>query len=142
MHRVRGTSRGPTHPRAHVNLYTRAICCHIQRHHSMKACRLILCCTLTPLLLSTSLADEKPPKVSERYFRLNDLFDLEIASDPQISPDGTKVVFVRSFSDVMKDRKRSNLWIVDYQGSDLRPLTADNANDFSPRWSPDGKRLL
>jgi acylaminoacyl-peptidase len=70
------------------------------------------------------------------------MFDLETASDPQISPDGSKVVFVRNFSDIMKDKKRSNLWMVDFEGHDLRPLTTGNANDFSPRWSPDGKRLL
>src|SRR5262245_7367324 len=78
----------------------------------------------------------------QNRFRLLDLFDLEFASDPQISPDGAKIVFVRNFNDIMKDRKRSNLWIVDYENRELRPLTTGNENDFSPRWSPDGKRLL
>lgn len=40
------------------------------------------------------------------------------------------------------DRHRSNLWIVHHDGSDLRPLTSGNNSDSSPRWSPDGKRLL
>jgi len=81
-------------------------------------------------------------ELPEKHFRLLDLFDLETASDPQISPDGSKIVFVRNFNDIMKDRKRSNLWTVDFDGTDLRPLTTGNENDFSPRWSPDGKRLL
>ena len=81
-------------------------------------------------------------EVSEKYFRLIDLFNLEFASDPQISPKGEKVVFVRNFSDIMKDRKRSNLWIVDAESAEARPLTTGNENDFSPRWSPDGTRLL
>ena len=81
-------------------------------------------------------------EVPERYFRLIDLFNLEFASDPQISPNGEKVVFVRDFNDLMKDRKRSNLWIVDTASAEARPLTTGNENDFSPRWSPDGKRLL
>jgi acylaminoacyl-peptidase len=69
------------------------------------------------------------------------MFDLEVATDPQISPDGSRVVFVRNFNDIMKDRKRSNLWIINWDGSDLRPLTTGSENDNSPRWSPDGQRL-
>src|SRR5215471_6676882 len=87
-------------------------------------------------------ASEKLRELPTNRFRPVEMFDLETATDPQISPDGTKVVFVRNFSDIMKDRKRSNLWIVNHDGSDLRPLAAGNENDDSPRWSPDGKRLL
>jgi len=74
--------------------------------------------------------------------RLIDVFELEWASDPQISPDGEAIVYVRNFMDVMSDRRRSNLWMVRADGSDHRPLTTGLANDSSPRWSPDGKRLL
>ncbi len=94
------------------------------------------------LLATSALASDKPATAPENLFRLIDMFDLETASDPQISPDGSKVVFVRNFSDIMKDKKRSNLWMADFDGADLRPLTTGNASDFSPRWSPDGKRLL
>ncbi len=75
-------------------------------------------------------------------FALRDVFELEWASDPQISPDGSRVVYVRNFMDVMKDVRRSNLWIVEADGSDHRPLTTGNVNHGSPRWSPDGQRLL
>ena len=81
-------------------------------------------------------------KEPENRFTAIDMFDLETASDPQISPDGSKVVFVRNYQDIMKDRKRSNLWIINADGSDLRPLTSGNGNDNTPRWSPDSKRLL
>jgi len=108
----------------------------------MKTIPYILAAGLVALLPSPVIASEKPAAPPEKFFRLIDMFDLEIASDPQVSPDGAKVVFVRNFSDIMKDKKRSNLWMVDFEGQDLRPLTTGNANDFSPRWSPDGKRLL
>ena len=71
-----------------------------------------------------------------------DVFQLEYASDPQISPDGKQIVYVRNFMDIMTDRKRSNLWIIDYEGTNHRPLTTGNENDSSPRWSPSGDRLL
>jgi acylaminoacyl-peptidase len=79
--------------------------------------------------------------VAGRHFELADIFQLEYASDPQISPDGQQVVYVRNFMDIMKDRRRSNLWIINYDGTEHRPLTTGNENDSSPRWSPDGKRL-
>ncbi len=87
-------------------------------------------------------SSSKLSELSANRFRPIDMFDLETATDPQISPDGAKVVFVRNFNDIMKDRKRSNLWIINYDGLDLRPLTAGNESDNSPRWSPDGVRLL
>ena len=71
-----------------------------------------------------------------------DLFDLETVAEPQISPDGKHVVYVRRFADVMTDKRLSNLWIVDADGSNHRPLTTGKQNDGSPRWSPDGKQLL
>src|SRR6202051_5369413 len=70
-----------------------------------------------------------------------DEFQLQIASDPQISPDGKKIVYVRRFADPMTDKRYSNLWIVNSDGTDHRPLTTGNHNDASPRWSPDGVRL-
>ncbi len=71
-----------------------------------------------------------------------DVFELEYAGDPQISPDGSEIVYVRTFIDIMTDRDRRNLWIVNYDGSDHRPLLTGQQNFSSPRWSPDGSKLL
>lgn len=73
---------------------------------------------------------------------LLDIFNLEYISDPQISPDGKQVVYVRNFKDVMTDKNLSNLWIVNFDGTQNRPLTTGNTSDNYPRWSPDGKKLL
>lgn len=71
-----------------------------------------------------------------------DIFNLEFISDPQISPDGSKVIYVRNFKDVMTDRNLSNLWIVNFDGSQNRPLTTGEQNDSSPKWSHDGKKII
>ncbi len=73
--------------------------------------------------------------------RSMDVFNLEYASDPQVSPDGTRVAYVRNFMDVMKDKPRSHLWVVNVDTTDHRPLTMGDGNESLPRWSPDGKRL-
>ena len=70
-----------------------------------------------------------------------DEFQLQQATDPQISPDGTKIVYVRRFADPMTDRRYSNLWIINADGGEHRPLTTGNRSDTSPRWSPDGTRI-
>ncbi len=74
-------------------------------------------------------------------FTAGDYFKLENVADPQISPDGSLIVFVRQWPDIMTDRQYSNLWIVNFDGSELRPLTTGEFSDSSPRWSPDGTRL-
>ncbi len=71
-----------------------------------------------------------------------DVFALEYVSDPQISPDGARIVFVREWADPHTDRRYANLWIMNADGSDLRPLTSGKHADSWPRWSPDGGRLL
>ena len=70
-----------------------------------------------------------------------DGFQLEYASDPQISPDGQWVVYVRQWSDPATDRRYTTLWLARTDGSEHRPLTTGKYGDVSPRWSPDGKRL-
>ena len=70
-----------------------------------------------------------------------DLFALEYAADPQLSPDGQWVAYVRRFSDAQTDRRYANLWLVRTDGSGHRPLTNGRTHDEHPRWSPDGKRL-
>jgi len=70
-----------------------------------------------------------------------DEFQIQLPTDPQISPDGKKIVYVRRFADPMTDKRYSNLWIINADGTDHRPLTSGNRSDVSPRWSPDGMRL-
>lgn len=74
-------------------------------------------------------------------FTAEDVFQLERAVDPRISPDGSRVGYVRTGFDIMTDRDRSSLWIVNVDGSDHRPLITGPNNYSSPRWSPDGSRL-
>ncbi|MCH8303463.1 MAG: S9 family peptidase, partial [Proteobacteria bacterium] len=49
-------------------------------------------------------------------FLNTDVFELEIAADPQISPDGSQVAYVRQSMDIMTDRVRSNIWVVGTNG--------------------------
>ena len=70
-----------------------------------------------------------------------DVFKLEWASAPAISPDGKRIIFVRNGLNVMKDARRSALWIMDRSGDNLQPLSSGDANENAPQFSPDGKRV-
>ena len=93
---------------------------------------------MTFALLALLLVQDAP---DTRRFTPADVFALEWASDPQISPDGSRVVYVRNFFDKMNDQARSNLWLVGTDGNNHRPLTTGLRNDSSPRWAPDGNRI-
>jgi acylaminoacyl-peptidase len=75
-------------------------------------------------------------------FTARDVFDLEWVTDPQISPDGRRVIFGRTGYDIIKDAQRSALWIANTDGSDVRALLSPERRAGSPRWSPDGGRIL
>ena len=78
------------------------------------------------------------PDAPVRSFTGSDLFGLSIAADPQISPDGKTIVYVRRSGDVMTDRMQSSLWLIDVASGRQSPFAA---NGGSPRWSPDGTRI-
>ncbi len=107
--------------------------------------RTAFCVVLLCLATSTIQAAEKEAtnqREAQRRFQLMDVFGLEHAGDPRISPDGAEIVYVRNFMDIMRDEPRSSLWIVRFDGSEHRPLTDGTGVQSQPRWSPDGKRLL
>lgn len=61
----------------------------------------------------------------------------EEVSDPQISPDGSKIVYERSRVDRTKDDWTSEIWVMNTDGSRNRFLTEGS----NPRWSPEGNRI-
>ena len=88
------------------------------------------------LFLGASARAQKPAYLDKASF-----YQMESISNPEISPDGTAIVFSRGYVDQMKDQNQSNLWITDAKGERLRQLTDGAWNDSAPVWSPDGKRI-
>ena len=78
------------------------------------------------------------PDGPTRSFTGSDLFGLTIAADPQVSPDGKTIVYVRRTGDVMTDKMQSSLWLIDVASGRQTPFATDGS---SPRWSPDGARI-
>lgn len=74
-------------------------------------------------------------------FNMADVFELEYASDPQISPDGKQIAYVRNRIDIMSDRTIPSIWMIYSDGTTHRPLVSDEKRTRSPLWSPNGDRL-
>jgi len=85
-------------------------------------------------LASDAAAPGKP-------FERMDVFDLEWVSDPQISPDGSRIVYVRNSFDIMADRATGRLWLINSDGTGNVPLTGRDVGESNPVWSPDGSRI-
>jgi len=96
---------------------------------------------LVPCLLCFTLATAAagPAAASPPALSPADVFELQWAGDPQVSPDGREIAYVRYRGDVMKDTFAGDLWLVSADGREHRPLVSKAS---SPRWSPDGTRLL
>jgi acylaminoacyl-peptidase len=103
---------------------------------SLRAAAQVLC----PAFALSSFAVSAP--ALDQPFGLKQIFDLQWAADPRIAPDGKRVVFVRSGYDVMNDDTRHSIWVVNSDGSGMRALTPPDEEASSPRFSPDGSRLI
>ena len=93
------------------------------------------------VLTGPALADGHEEDTS-RKFTAERVFDIEYAADPQISPDGRTIVYVRRSMDKLKDQDRGDIWTLDVRSGAHRPLITGGASAGAPRWSPDGSQLI
>ena len=77
----------------------------------------------------------------KRNITEKDLFDFTWVSDPQISPDGGSVAFVKVTVNAKKDGYDTSIWSVSTTGTDEPHRLTSGIRDSTPRWSPDGKYL-
>lgn len=79
--------------------------------------------------------------VKGRPITAEDLFNINVVSDPQASPDGSLVAYVVTTADKERDGYRSAIWITPTGEGEPWMLTSGAFRDSSPRWSPDGRTI-
>src|SRR6266571_4313841 len=78
----------------------------------------------------------------KRNITEKDLFDFVWVGDPQISPDGMRVAFVRVTVNEKKEGYNTSIWSVSVTGGEEPHQLTKGDHDTAPRWSRDGKFLL
>ena len=93
------------------------------------------------LLVVTACALAAPAAAQRRAITETDLLKFVWVADPQISPDGTHVAFVRVDVNEKADTYDTAIWIVKADGSEPPRRLTGSTRDSAPRWSPDGRHL-
>ena len=95
---------------------------------------------LAVVLVAATLSS--PGAQERRLITETDLLKFVWIADPQVSPDGGTVAFVRVTANEQKDDYDTSVWVVPTDGREpARPLTS-GTRDTSPRWAPDGRRVV
>ncbi len=98
--------------------------------------RALMLYLLSLMLIPAALGAQNEP---DGTLNLVTYLDWETVSNPQISPDGSQIIFTRGWVDKVNDRRNSSIYIMDVDGSRPRVLVEDGS---SPKWSPSGDRIL
>jgi dipeptidyl aminopeptidase/acylaminoacyl peptidase len=71
----------------------------------------------------------------------DNLLEFSFLSDPQFSPDGSWVVFIKR---VINEEKKyqSNVFVLHVDSKEVTPFTQGNFSDTQPRWSANGKDIF
>jgi dipeptidyl aminopeptidase/acylaminoacyl peptidase len=102
-------------------------------HRTARLLALALCCAAA----IAALAQAQKRSITEK-----DIFQFNWIGDPQISPDGSRVAFVKVTVDEKKTGYDTAIWSVSTRGDEQPRRMTDGKHDSSPRWSPDGKWLV
>jgi dipeptidyl aminopeptidase/acylaminoacyl peptidase len=82
-----------------------------------------------------------PYAAEKRAITDTDLFKFVWIADPQISPDGSRIAFVRVSADEKADQYEAALWLANTDGAEAPRRLTGGTRDTAPRWAPDGSRL-
>jgi dipeptidyl aminopeptidase/acylaminoacyl peptidase len=95
-----------------------------------------------PFVIVLSLTAATTLFGQKRNITEKDLFDFVWIGDPQVSPDGAHVAFVRVAVNEKKEGYNTSIWSVPLAGDEAPRQLTKGDHDSTPRWSPDGKFLL
>src|SRR4051794_18988809 len=85
---------------------------------------------------------QSPPAQGGRPMAIDDLLAAVRVTDPQLSPDGSRVIFVRTTTDLKSGDRNADIWTVPADGSGpAKELIAGSKTDNTPRFSPDGRSI-
>jgi dipeptidyl aminopeptidase/acylaminoacyl peptidase len=104
-------------------------------------CRSVLLVALIVVAATAAQAQSFDSAQDRQGLTSDSLWRWEFVGGVEISPDGTKIAYVQISVAEDKDTYRSAIWVAELPSGRLQQMSASDARNFSPRWSPDGTRL-
>ena len=104
-------------------------------------CLLLAVAVIAAGVPAAAQAPARPASAAPRPMTAVDLIDVPRLSDPQLSPDGTQIVFLRSDADWHANKRITHVWRAVVATGETTQLTAGVEGETSPRWSPDGRTI-
>ncbi|HXA08875.1 MAG TPA: S9 family peptidase [Chthoniobacterales bacterium] len=101
----------------------------------------ILCAGLLFFIYLT-ISPLAPAAPAKRSITEKDLFAFVWLGHPQLSPDGTRVAYVRVTVNEKKDGYDTSIWMVPTVGEEPARQLTSGPHDAGESWSPDGKYLV
>lgn len=90
------------------------------------------------LLLCGVFAAGGAAQSERRPMTIVDLLDMPQIGEPRLSPDASRLLYVRREADWKKNGTTVHIWRVNVDGSGTVQMTSGQEGESSPRWSPDG----
>jgi len=114
-----------------------------------KHLNILLCLGLIiQLSCTTGKKEEKAPIIGKPALELkSDLMTPEVLwafgriSEPEVSPDNSKILFGVTYYDIAQNKGNRELWIMDITGENKMQLTTSPFSEYQAMWTPDGKRI-
>jgi dipeptidyl aminopeptidase/acylaminoacyl peptidase len=108
-----------------------------------------ICLLMTPFQAALAAAPQDDrahghaaKAVETHPFNVRDLVTMRRVSDPKASPDGRSIVFSVRETDLDGNKGRTQLWLMDADGANIRQITSHAASSSSPEWSPAGDAIF
>jgi dipeptidyl aminopeptidase/acylaminoacyl peptidase len=103
---------------------------------SLKTLVVLCLATIATVFYATSAGAQ-----TKRHLGPDDFYRMREVGNPQISPDGKSIAYTVTTMNRELDRLETQIWTVDWEGTQSLQMTYGPESASSPRWSPDGKYL-
>lgn len=97
--------------------------------------------TLSSCCDKQDLIDKPDFQTTDSIFNIDALEALGRVSNPQVSPDGSRILYGISYESVEQNKSNNELYVMDADGSNQKRLTTTPASENDAVWIDGGKRV-
>jgi len=88
-----------------------------------------------------STIGKQTPKIENGLMTPEVLWSFGRVASPQVSPDGTKILYSVSYYSISENKGNSELFVMNADGSDKKQITKTATREAAAKWLKDGKHI-